>query len=65
MTLQAFLALLKLLSDLEPVGIEAVRALIDKINGLTPEQISQLTISINNKSIEEIDAELAKLPPKA
>ena len=57
------LALIKLITDLEPAAIQAVQALVDKLKGLTPDQIAALTVQINNTAISEIDAELAKLPP--
>jgi hypothetical protein len=65
MSLAAFLALVKLLQDLEPTAFSLVKALIDRLKGMTPEQIATLTHTINAQTIAEIDAELAKLPPAA
>lgn len=59
----AILALIRLITVLEPVAVSAVQALVQKMQGMTPEQIAALTVSINNSTIAEIDAELAKLPP--
>ena len=57
------LALIKLITDLEPAAIQAIQALVDKMSGLTAEQIAALTQTLNNTAISEIDAELGKLPP--
>jgi hypothetical protein len=59
----AILALIKLLTDLTPLGISAVKALIDRMKGMTDEQIAQLTHALNATAISEIDTEIAKLPP--
>ena len=59
------LAIIRVAEELEPVGIPAIQGLLNKMKGLTPEQIAQLTKSINDSTIAEIDAELAKLPPAA
>jgi hypothetical protein len=56
------LAVIKLIQDLEPTGVALVKGLLDKMQGMSPEQIAQLTHTINSSTIEEIDAELAKQP---
>lgn len=63
MTPEAYLKLFKAMLDLEPIAIQAITGLIDKMKGMTPEQIAALTKTINNTAIAEIDAEEAKLPP--
>lgn len=60
MTPEEILLLFKAITDLAPIALQGIRALVDKMKGMTPEQIAALTKAINNKTIEEIDAELAK-----
>ena len=57
------IAIIRVGEELAPIVIPAIQSLIDKMKGMTPEQIAQLTKSINDSTIAEIDAELAKLPP--
>jgi hypothetical protein len=57
------LAIIKLIQDLSPTAVALVRGLLDRLQGMTPEQVAQLAHTINTQAIEEIDAELAKLPP--
>jgi hypothetical protein len=57
------IAIIRVGEELAPVVIPAIQALINKMKGMTPEQIAQLTKSVNDATIATIDAELAKLPP--
>lgn len=57
------LALIKLFQDLAPEAVAAIRALFDKLTGLTPEQLVALTHQLNAATETAIDAELNK-PPK-
>jgi hypothetical protein len=49
---------------LTPEAISLVKALMSKLRGATPEEVAAMAHLLNATAISEIDAELAKQPPK-